>query len=49
MSAKAAVLVIMYILLAPLADGLMEGVDRKISESMQATPNAPYPMIAVET
>ena len=35
MSAKAAVLVIMYILLAPLAGGLMEGVDRKISARMQ--------------
>ncbi|HAB93267.1 MAG TPA: Ech hydrogenase subunit EchB [Lachnospiraceae bacterium] len=35
MSVRAAILVIMYILLAPVAGGLMEGVDRKISARMQ--------------
>ena len=35
MSIKAAIMVILYVLLAPLAGGLMEGLDRKISARMQ--------------
>ncbi len=35
MSARAAILVILYIVFAPLFGGLMEGVDRKISARMQ--------------
>lgn len=35
MSYKAAIMVVLYILFAPLAGGLLEGADRKISARMQ--------------
>ena len=35
MSVKAVIMVILYILLAPVMGGLMEGLDRKISARMQ--------------